>query len=250
MKARFVAAAICGMLMTHAAQAAEIKLLASGALKEIFLELAPSFESSSGNKVVATWTGSANIRKRIAAGEDFDLAIIGASDIDAFIKDGKMAAGSRVDIAGSGVGVAVKAGAPKPDIGSSEAVKKAMLAAKAVAFSSGPSGDHVKRLFDRLGIAAEMKDKSKQTPSGVRVAQYLASGEADLGFQQVSELIHEAGIDFIGPLPADIQNVTHFSSGISAGSKAAEPARALQAALSAPAAAAVIRKNGMEPSRP
>jgi molybdate transport system substrate-binding protein len=124
MKARFVAAAVCVLLMTHVAQAAEIRLLAAGAIKEIFLELAPQFESSTGNKVVATWTGSGDIKKRIGAGEAFDLVIVGAPDVDAFIKDGKMAPGSRVDIAGSGVGVAIKAGAPKPDIGSSEAVKK------------------------------------------------------------------------------------------------------------------------------
>jgi molybdate transport system substrate-binding protein len=234
--------------MTHVAQAAEIRLLAAGAIMEIFLELAPQFESSTGNKVVATWTGSADIKKRIGAGEAFDLVIVGAPDVDAFIKDGKMAPGSRVDIAGSGVGVAVKAGAPKPDIGSSEAVKKTLLAARAVAYSSGASGVYVLRLFERLGIAAEMKAKSKQAPTGVRVAQYLASGEADLGFQQVSELVHETGIDFLGPLPTDIQNITNYSSGIPVGSNASGPAKALQAVLSAPAAAPVIRKNGMEPS--
>ena len=250
MKARLAAAAVCGLLMTHVAQAAEIRLLAAGAIKEIFLELAPQFESSTGNKVVATWTGAGDIKKRIGAGEAFDLVIVGAPDVDAFIKDGKMASGSRVDIAGSGVGVAIKAGAPKPDIGSSEAVKKALLSARAVAYSSGASGVYVQRLFERLGIAADMKAKSKQTQSGVRVAQYLASGEADLGFQQVSELVHEPGIDFLGPLPADIQNITNYSSGIPVGSTAPEPAKALQAFLSAPAAAPVIRKNGMEPSRP
>lgn len=250
MRARLVAAAVCGLLMTQVAQAAEIRLLAAGAIKEIFLELAAPFESSTGNKVVAIWTGSADIKKRIGAGEAFDLVIVGAPDVDAFIKDGKMVAGSRVDIAGSGVGVAVKAGAPKPDIATSEAVKKALLAARTVAYSSGASGVYVLRLFERLGIAAEMKAKSKQAPTGVRVAQYLASGEADLGFQQVSELVHESGIDFIGPLPADIQNITHYSSGIPVGSNTPETARALQAVLSAPSAAPVIRKNGMEPSHP
>jgi molybdate transport system substrate-binding protein len=250
MTARLVAAAICGLLMTQAAQAAEIRLLAAGATKEIFLELAAPFESSTGNKVVATWAGSADIKKRIGAGETYDLVIVGADDVDAFIKDGKMMPGSRVDIAGSGVGAAVKAGAPKPDIATSEAVRNAMLAAKMVAYSAGASGVYVQRLFERLGIAGQMKSRSKQTAPGVRVAQYLANGEADLGFQQVSELVHETGIDFIGPLPADIQNITNYSSGIPVGSNAPEPARALQAVLSAPAAAAVIRKNGMEPSRP
>jgi molybdate transport system substrate-binding protein len=146
--------------------------------------------------------------------------------------------------------MAVKAGSPRPDISSGEAVKKALLSAGAVAYSTGASGVYVQRLFDRLGIPDQMKDKSKQTSPGVRVAQYLASGEADLGFQQVSELVHETGIDFPGPLPADIQNVTVYSSGIRIGSNASEPAKALQAFLSAPAAASVIRKNGMDPSHP
>jgi molybdate transport system substrate-binding protein len=176
--------------------------------------------------------------------------IVGAPDIDAFVKEGKMMPASRVDIASSGVGIAVKAGSPRPDISSGEAVKKALLSATAVAYSTGASGVYVERLFDRLGIADQMKDKSKQTAPGMRVAQSLASGEADLGFQQVSELVHETGIDFLGPLPADIQNITVYSSGIRSGSNASEPAKALQAFLSAPAAAPVIRKNGMDPSHP
>src|SRR3979490_2099926 len=161
MKARSVAAAVCGLLMTHAAQAAEIKLLAAGAIKEIFLELAAPFESSTGKKVVAIWAGSADIKKRIGAGEAFDLVIVGAPDVDAFIKDGKMVPGSRVDIAGSGVGVAVKAGAAKPDIGSSEAIKNAMLSARMVAYSAGASGVYVQRLFERLGSADQDKEKAK-----------------------------------------------------------------------------------------
>jgi molybdate transport system substrate-binding protein len=250
MKARLVAAAACSLLMTHAVEAAEIRMLAAGAVKEAFLELIPQFESTSGNKVTATWSGSADIRKRISAGETFDLVIVGAPDIDAFVKEGKMMPASRVDIASSGIGIAVKAGSPRPDISSGEAVKKALLSATAVAYSTGASGVYVERLFDRLGIADQMKDKSKQTAPGMRVAQSLASGEADLGFQQVSELVHETGIDFLGPLPADIQNITVYSSGIRSGSNASEPAKALQAFLSAPAAAPVIRKNGMDPSHP
>ncbi|MDP2356574.1 MAG: substrate-binding domain-containing protein [Beijerinckiaceae bacterium] len=250
MKTRLAAVAACSLLMTHVVQAAEVRMLAAGAVKETFLELVPQFESTTGNKVVATWTGSADIRKRIGAGEAFDLIIVGAPDIDAFVKDGKVMPGSRVDIARSGVGVAVKAGSPRPDISSSEALKKTLLSARAVVYSTGPSGVYIQRLFDRLGIADQMKDKSKQTAPGMRVAQYLANGEAELGFQQVSELVHEAGIDFLGPLPAEIQNVTVYSSGISIGSNASESAKALQALLSGPVAAPVFKKNGMDPSHP
>jgi molybdate transport system substrate-binding protein len=143
MKTRLIAVAACSLLMTHVVQAAEIRMLAAGAVKEAFLELVPQFESTSGNKVEATWTGSADIRKRIGAGEAFDLVIVGAPDVDMFVKDGKMMPGSRVDIARSGVGMAVKAGSPRPDISSSEAVKKALLSARAVAYSTGPSGIYV-----------------------------------------------------------------------------------------------------------
>jgi len=249
MKARLIAVVAFSLSMTPPVHAVEIRLLGAGAIKETFLEIAPQFESATGNRVAATWTGSADIRKRVGAGERFDLVIVGAPDVDAFIRDGKMLPGSRLDIARSGVGMAVKAGAPRPDISSSEAVKKALLSARTVAYSTGPSGVYVQRLFDRLGVADQMKDKSKQTPPGVRVAQYLANGEADLGFQQVSELVHETGIDFLGPLPAEIQNVTVYSSGVPAGSNVVEAAKALQKFLSAPAAAAVFRKNGMEPSQ-
>lgn len=250
MKTRLVSVGACSLLMTFAVQAAEIRMLAAGAVKDAFLEIVPQFESASGNKVAATWTGSADIRKRIAAGEAFDFVIVGALDIDAFVKDGKMMPGSRVDIARSGVGVAVKAGSARPDISSSDAVRKALLSARTVAYSTGPSGVHVRRLFERLGIADQMRDKSRQTPPGVRVAGLLANGEAELGFQQVSELVHEAGIDFLGPLPAEIQNITIYSSGIPRDSKTPEPAKALQEFLSTPGAAIVFRKNGMEPGHP
>jgi molybdate transport system substrate-binding protein len=247
-KAKLISAAMCCLLMSSIVQAAEIKLLASSAVKDTFLELIPQFEKSSGHKVATTWGGTVDIKKRLAAGEVFDLVIVGAPVIDENIKEGRMVTGSRVDFASSGVGMAVKAGAPKPDISSGVAVKKALLAAKMVAYSTGSSGSYVQRLFDKLGIADQMKDKSKQTVSPRRVADYIAKDEADLGFQQVSELVHEVGIEFLGPLPADIQNVTVFSSGIPTGLNASEATKALQVFLTSPAAAPVIRKNGMEPS--
>jgi molybdate transport system substrate-binding protein len=142
----------------------------------------------------------------------------------------------------------VKAGSPKPDISSGEAVKKAMLAAKSIAYSTGPSGAHIQRLFENFGIADAVKSKAVETKPGTRVGQYLARGEAELGFQQVSELMHEQGITFLGPLPPDIQNITVFSSGIPTGAKQAEGAKALQRFLTSSAAAAAIKSNGMEPN--
>jgi molybdate transport system substrate-binding protein len=145
------------------------------------------------------------------------------------------------------VGVAVKAGAPKPDIGTTEALKKTLLSAKSIGYSTGPSGVYVVGLFQRMGIADEIKGKLKQTPTGVFVGSIIASGEAEIGFQQVSELSHFPGLDYVGPLPAEVQQFTTFSSGIMAGAKEAEAAKALATFVTAPAAAAAYKKRGMEP---
>jgi molybdate transport system substrate-binding protein len=158
-----------------------------------------------------------------------------------------MAAGSRKDLMKSGVGVAVRAGAPKPDIGSSEALKKTLLAAKSIGYSTGPSGIHVVGLIERMGITDQVKSKLKQTPSGVRIGTIIASGEAEIGFQQVSELIHEPGIDYLGPLPADVQKITVYSAGIHSEAKQPDAAKELIKVFTVPAAAAVIKMHGMEP---
>ena len=247
MRGRFVLAAACGLLVSAAAPAAEITVLASGATRDAYSELVAPFEAATGHKVKTTWSGTVETRRRIGDGEIFDLVITGAGDVDAFIAGGRFVPGSRVDLMKTGVGVAVKAGAARPDIGSVEAVRRALLAAKSVAYSTGPSGVYVQALFEKLGIAEQMKAVGRQTRPGVRVASVVASGEAEIGFQQVSELIHETGIDFLGPLPAEIQNVTVFSSGIHARAANAAAAKALQAHLAAPAAAPAIRRHGMEP---
>ena len=246
MTMKLVAAAACGLLLSSIAQAAEIKVLASGAVKEAALELFPQFEKASGATVATTWAGTIDIKKKIAAGEVFDLIIVAGPEMDAFAKDGKIVAGSKVDLVKSSVGVAVKTGAPKPDLSSGDAVKKALLAAKSVGYSQGPSGVYMQGLFEKMGIAGEIKAKAKVTTPGVPVATLIRSGEAEIGFQQVSELIHEAGIDFLGPLPADIQNITVFSSGVHAQSKEQTAARTLQKFLTAPAAAPTIKKHGLE----
>jgi molybdate transport system substrate-binding protein len=246
MRMHLVAAATCGLLLlSNGAQAADVKVLASGAVKEAALELFPQFEKASGHKVAVTWAGTVDIKK-VAAGEAFDLVIVAAPELDTFIKDGKITAGSKVDIVRSSVGVAVKPGAPKPDLNSGDDLKKALIAAKSVGYSTGPSGVYMQQLFEKMGIADQIKVKAKQTGPGTPVATVIRSGEAEIGFQQVSELIHEAGIDFLGPIPADVQKITVFSSGVFTGAKAPTEARLLQKHLTAPAAAPVIKKHGLE----
>jgi len=245
------AAALAGagaLILTGMAGAAEIKVLSTQATEEAYRELVPQFEKVSGHKVTTVFTGTLDANKRLAAGETYDLLIMAGPSIDEQIKNGKVVPGSRVDIAKSGVGVGVKAGAPKPDISTTEALKKTLLAAKSIGYSTGPSGVYVTALFQRLGIADEIKSRLRQTPTGVFVGSIIASGEAEIGFQQVSELSHFAGVEYVGPLPAEIQQYTTFASGILAGAKEADAARALVKFISAPAAAAAFKKRGMEPS--
>ncbi len=232
---------------TTTAYAEEIKVIASAAVKEVVLDLIPAFEKSSGHKVTTIWAGTETITKRISGGEVVDIVLIAAPNIDKLISEGRLVAGSRADVAKSGIGVAVRAGLPKPDISSGEAVKKAVLAAKSVAYSSGPSGFYLADLFKKMGIADQIKDKVKQTPSGVQVGEVVARGEADLGFQQVSELLHLKGIDYLGPLPADIQHITVFSAGLHTAATAPDAAKALIKFLTGPEAGLIIRKSGMEP---
>ena len=247
MKAKLLVAAGLSLLVSGAVQAAELKLLSSGAVKEAYAELIPQFEKASGHKVSITWAGTVDIKKKIAAGEVYDLVVVAAPEMDAFLKDGKVAAGSKVDLVKSGVGVAVKAGAPKPDVSSGEALKKALMAAKSVGYSTGPSGVYLVGLFEKWGIANEIKAKAKITTPGVPVASLIRNGEAEIGFQQVSELIHEKGVNFLGALPNDVQKITTFSGGIHADAKEKDAAKALQSFLAAPTRADTLKKHGLSP---
>jgi molybdate transport system substrate-binding protein len=245
MKATIVIAA--AITLATACNAAEIKVLSTQATEEAYKELVPQFEKATGHKVTTIFTGTLDVQKRIAAGETYDVIIMAGPAIDDYIKSGKIVQGSRADLAKSGVGVAVRAGAPKPDISSTDALKKTLLAAKSIGYSTGPSGVYLATLFTRLGVAAQVAPKLKQTPTGVFVGTLVASGAAEIGFQQVSELSTFPGVDFVGPLPAEVQQTTTFASGIQSGAKEADAARAWVAFLTAPAAAAAYKKRGLEP---
>jgi molybdate transport system substrate-binding protein len=226
--------------------AGEVTVLSSIATKEAYLVLVPQFERASGQKVTTTWAGTVEIMKRIPGGEVHDLIIVSSTELDELIKQGKIAAGSRLDIAKSGIGVAVRMGAPKPDISSAQALKKTLLAAKTVGYTSGPSGVYMAALIERLGVAAEIKAKFRSVPSGGTIGTIVAAGDCEIGFQQVSELVHIKGIDYVGPLPDDIQRITVFSTGVHAQATNPDGAKALARFLVAPAADSTIRAAGLE----
>jgi molybdate transport system substrate-binding protein len=235
------------LLLPGLAGAAEIKVISTQATQEAYLELVAQFEKASGHKVATFFSGTLNVQKRLADGEPYDMIIMAGPAIDEQIKLGKALAGSRVDFAQSGTGLAVRKGAPKPDISSPDALKRTLLAAKSIGYSTGPSGLYMLSVFEKMGIADQVKGKLKQTPSGVFVGTLIANGDAEVGFQQISELVHFAGIDYVGPLPGSLQRMTMFSAGIHSGAKQVDAAKALVKFITAPAAASIIRKHGLEP---
>jgi len=239
--------ALAGVAVAGMAQEADIAVLASPAMKQAYVELVPRFERSSGGKVTTTWAGTADIMKRMQAGEAFDVVIAAAGSIDELTDTGRLMAGSRKDLVRSGVGVTVRAGAPKPDISTAEAVKRAVLAAKSVGISTGPSGVYMSGLFERMGIAADVKPKLKVPPSGAQIAELVARGEIELGFQQVSEIVHVKGADFVGPLPAEIQRITVFAGAVHTASREPDAARELLEFLASPEHAPLLQKHGLEP---
>jgi molybdate transport system substrate-binding protein len=243
--ARLIAA--CAMLASGAAYAAEIKVISTRATEEFYRELVAEFERASGHTVTTTFTGTEALQQRIAAGETYDVIIMIDEAIDEYIRSGKVVAGSRIDIARASIGAGVRAGLPKPDIRTVDSLKKALLDAKSIGYSTGPSGDYVLAMFARLGIADAVRPKLKQAPSTVLVASIIASGEAELGFQQANELSHAPGVDYLGPLPAELQETTWRSGGIMTGARAAEAGRALLEFISGPSAAPVIRNHGLDP---
>ena len=223
--------------------------LCSNGVKAVAFELIPEFERARGIKLYIMWASTNMLLEEINKGATGDLAILTDEAIDDLIRQGRMMAGSRVDLAQSAIGIAVRNGAPKPDIGSAEAFKQALLSARTISYSkTGISGVYFPTVLDRLGIAEAVKSKTViPTPGVAVVGDLVARGEADIGVQQISELLPVPGIEVVGPLPAELQKLTVFSSGIFVGAKEAEVARALVTALTSAAARDVYVSKGMEP---
>lgn len=238
--------AVLAVLSICRVDAAQITVLSSNGVREGVTELIPQFEKATGHRVLVTWDGSLNIRKRIDSGEVVDLVLLPAADVDALIASGGLTPGSRADVARSIIGVAVRAGVARPDISTSESLRRALLAAPSIIISSGPSGVHLLELVEKQGILETLRPKVKQLASGQPVGEALARGEGDLGFQQVSELLHVKGITYVGPLPADVQKVTIFSGGIPKTSRDVAVTREFLTFLRSPRNAAVLKKAGLE----
>ena len=248
MKTQRVIAAIVGLalpLLAGEVQAAAIKVLASTAVKTTLEELGPQFEKATGNKVEIEFAPAAVLKAKIDQGTAFDVAILTAPVTDGLAAEGKIDA-TRTTIAHSGIGVAIHRGAAKPDISTTEAFKRTLLNAKSVGFTAaGATGAYLKTLFEKLGIADELRPKLK--PLQGAAGEAAATGEIEIGMTQISEILPYANAELVGPLPADVQSYTYFSAAVSAASREADVARAFIKFLAAPAALAVIKAKGMEP---
>jgi molybdate transport system substrate-binding protein len=253
---RFLRALALGMITTLwlacAADAAEIRVMISGGLTAAFNALIPDYERQTGNKVLVAYGPSMGttvnaIPVRLERGEPADVLIMVGYALGDLIKKGKVIADSRVDLVKSPIGVAVKAGAAKPDISSAEALKRALLAAKSIAYSDSASGVYVStEMFKKLGIEEEMKAKARMIPA-TPVGEIVAKGDAEIGFQQISELKPVAGLDIVGPLPDDLQKITIFSAGIASLAKEPEAGKTLIKFLGSPAARDKIVGSGLDP---
>jgi molybdate transport system substrate-binding protein len=240
------------LLLAGSASAAEIRVMISGGLTAAYKELVPEFERVTGNKVITAYGPSMGttvnaIPVRLERGEPADVLIMVGYALGDLIKQGKVIADSRVDLVKSPIGMVVRAGAPKPDISSADALKRTLQAAKSIAYSDSASGVYVStEMFQKLGIADEMKGKARAIPAEP-VAGVVARGDAEIGFQQISELLPVPGVDIVGQLPAEVQKITVFSAGIASVSEEPDAGKALIKFLASPAAAPVIIKSGMEP---
>ncbi|MHC2332518.1 substrate-binding domain-containing protein [Bradyrhizobium sp. USDA 4454] len=249
---RALTLAFVGALAFTSACAAEVHVMISGGLTAAYKALVPEFERKTGHKVVTAFgpsmgTTANAIPVRLERGEPADVLIMVGYALGDLIKQGKVVADSRVDLVKSPIGIAVKSGAAKPDIGSADSVKQALLAAKSVAYSDSASGVYVStEMFAKLGIADQMKDKARMIPA-TPVGEIVAKGEAEIGLQQISELKPVAGIDIVGALPEPLQKITIFSAGIATASKEPEAGKALISFLASSDARDALVKSGLDP---
>ncbi|MGA7040775.1 MAG: molybdate ABC transporter substrate-binding protein [Pseudolabrys sp.] len=247
-------AAIAVFLIAQAGlvKAAEVKVFSTIGVQAALEELAPKFEQATGSKLNITWATAAILVKRVQAGETADLMVLTKQSLDALTKDNKATAGADAIFASSGMAVVVKKGAPKPDISTPDAFKQALINAKTIAYSDpaagGASGVYFAKLLERMGIADQMKAKTRHPPPSGNSANLVVAGEADLAIQQEPEVMSVAGIDMVRPLPADLNNITAYAAGIGAGSQQADAATALIRFLHSPEAQAVFKAKGLKPT--
>ncbi len=223
-----------------------IRIISSMATRQLLADLGAEYTRHSGQTVETESVGGVDAAKRVQANEPFDVVVLAANAIDSLIAAGKVVEGSRVDLVTSSVAIAVRAGTKHPEIDTEHAVKDAVLAAKSISYSTGPSGVQLARLFERWGIADVIAPRLVQAPPGVAVGSLVASGQVELGFQQLSEMLDLPGIDVIGGLPPAIEIITTFSGGIATTCKNADAARDMLAWMASPAATAAKEKQGMD----
>lgn len=222
--------------------------ISSMATRQVLADLLELHARQGGPAVLVESVGGVDAARRVQAGESFDVVFLASKAIDELIAAGKVLPGSRVDLVKSGVAVAVPAGAQRPDIGSEQAVRDAVMSARSLGYSTGPSGVALVKLFERWGIASDIQGRIVQAPAGVPVGSLVAKGEVALGFQQLSELMNLPGIDVLGPLPPEIQIITTFSAGVSATSRQPDAVRTLLQWLADPVTAGIKQRNGMDPA--
>jgi molybdate transport system substrate-binding protein len=222
--------------------------ISSMATRQVLAELAGACERRGGVVVTFESVGGVDAARRVQAGEPFDVVVLASDAIDKLIAAGRVLRDSKTDLVRSGVAIAVRQGAPRPDIGSEEALRGAVLAARTLGYSTGPSGVALQKLFERWGVAETLRDRIVQAPPGVPVGALVARGEVELGFQQRSELMHLEGIEVLGPMPPGLEILTTFSGGLCAASTQPEAARVLLDFMASPEAAEAKRRQGMEPA--
>jgi molybdate transport system substrate-binding protein len=222
-----------------------IKILSGGAMKSLMVEVVPLFERANGTKVEIRFALTSVLKKEIEDGAAFDVALLPRPELDALVATGKIAAGTPTDITRSAVGLAVRAGAPKPDISTVAALRQTLQRARTIGYSDGPSGAYIADLLVRLGIADEVKSKTRLTSRPV--AEIVAEGEAEVGMQQIVAILPANGAELVGPLPGELQNIIVYAAGIAAGSGQSGTVRALAAFMATPEVVRMIRAKGMEP---